>query len=562
MSLTLPQFAEALSASGLMTAEELSAFRARLPAGTDGEDAESLARELVRQGKLTTFQVNAVYQGKTRGLVFGEYVVLDKLGAGGMGRVFRARHRRMDRIVALKVLPREALDSAQAVERFEREVRAAARLLHPNIVAAYDAGVHEGIHYLVMEYVPGQDLGTLVREGGPLEIRQAIEYAIQAARGLHYAHGQGIVHRDIKPSNLLVSSGGVVKILDMGLARLDEGVYGDSKATRVEGLTRTGQVLGTIDYMAPEQAEDVNAADARSDVYGLGCTLYRLLTGRPPYLAQSLLRKLLAHREQPVPDLRELRPEAPPELAAVLQRMMAKLPEDRPASMGEVIELLEGVRGAQAPSIPQFAADGREPENEGLALDAELAGFFGQVEPRTAPQDGKRGIRRASARPAPRPRGTRRRSWVPAALVLALLAAAVPLAGVYWADRRPATLQFEWSPSERRDARLEIDAQPYDVPARGRVEHSVAPGQRRVLIRRRGFEPNEWRIELRPGQVERLTPRWVPAPVTGTPSPDDIRATRRVQPPPSGKSAMPAQPPAKSEQPSTGSKDPGFSPKS
>jgi serine/threonine protein kinase len=526
MSLSLPQFVEALSASGLMTAEELSAFRARLPPGTADGDAESLARELVRQGKLTSFQVNAVYQGKTRGLVFGEYVVLDKLGAGGMGRVFRARHRRMDRTVALKVLPREALDSPQAVERFEREVRAAARLLHPNIVAAYDAGVHEGIHYLVMEYVPGRDLGTLVREGGPLEIRQAIDYAIQAARGLHYAHTQGIVHRDIKPSNLLVSSSGIVKILDMGLARVDEGAFSDSKATRVEGLTRTGQVLGTIDYMAPEQAEDVNAADARSDVYGLGCTVYRLLTGRPPYVAESLLRKLLAHREQPIPDLRELRPEAPPELAAVLQRMMAKLPEDRPASMEEVIGLLERIRDGESPPALQAAADG--PRSEVAAVepaDPDWARVLAQVQSRAAPRAGSGP--RTNVRPARGPRRRQTRSWVPAALVLAVLAAAVPLAGVYWADRRPATLEIEWSPSERRDALLEIDGQPREVPARGRIEVSVAPGRRSVSIRRRGFEPNQWQLDLRPGQVERLTPRWIPAPV-GVPSADGTRATRQA----------------------------------
>ncbi len=533
MTLSLPQFVDALSASGLMTADELSAFRARLPEAASGSDAEALARELVRQGKLTSFQVNAVYQGKTRGLVFGEYMVLDKLGAGGMGRVFRARHRRMDRIVALKVLPREALDSPQAVERFEREVRAAARLLHPNIVTAYDASIHEGIHYLVMEYVPGRDLGTIVREGGPLEIRRAIDYAIQAARGLQFAHEQGIVHRDIKPANLLLSVHGTVKILDMGLARVDEGAFNDSKATRIEGLTRTGQVLGTLDYMAPEQAEDVNAADARSDVYGLGCTLFRFLTGRPPYQADSVLRKLLAHREQTIPDVRQDRPEAPAELAEALQQMLAKLPEDRPASMQAVIALLERVptatpSGAAAQPAGAATADAAEE-------DKELSGFFHRVEQLPPSRPLTAG---AASRVPARPR-KQRSLWLPLAL-LGLLGAliAIPLAAKYW-DRRPATIELEWSPNQRADARFEVDGRPMELPQRGAVVFSLPSGRRRIEILRRGFEPNQWEVELAPGERKLLIPRWAPAKVSGSPSAEDIQKTRRPGAPAGGAKAPP-----------------------
>ncbi|MFO0897847.1 MAG: serine/threonine-protein kinase [Pirellulales bacterium] len=532
MTLSLPQFVDALSASGLMTADELSAFRARLPEAASGSDTEALARELVRQGKLTSFQVNAVYQGKTRGLVFGEYMVLDKLGAGGMGRVFRARHRRMDRIVALKVLPREALDSPQAVERFEREVRAAARLLHPNIVTAYDASIHEGIHYLVMEYVPGRDLGTIVREGGPLEIRRAIDYAIQAARGLQFAHEQGIVHRDIKPANLLLSIHGTVKILDMGLARVDEGAFNDSKATRIEGLTRTGQVLGTLDYMAPEQAEDVNAADARSDVYGLGCTLFRFLTGRPPYQADSVLRKLLAHREQTIPDVRQDRPEAPAELAEALQQMLAKLPEDRPASMQAVIALLERVPTAAPTAAAQPAvATTADAADE----DKELSGFFHRVEqlPPSRPL-----IVGAASRVPARPR-KQRSLRLPLAL-LGLLGAliAIPLAAKYW-DRRPATIELEWSPNQRADARFEVDGQPMELPQRGAVVFSVPAGARKVEILRRGFEPNQWEVELAPGERKLLIPRWTPAKVSGSPSAEDIQKTRRPGAPAGGAKGPP-----------------------
>src|SRR6185436_7556360 len=181
----------------------------------------ALARVLVQQGKLTKYQAAAVYQGKGKSLVYGDYVVLDRIGAGGMGQVFKARHKRMDRIVALKVMSSAAMKNADAVKRFEREVRAAAKLMHPNIVSAHDAGMQDGVHYLVMEYVDGPDLSSLVKKQGKLPLKQACEFIAQAARGFAFAHGKGIVHRDIKPGNLLVDRDGTIKILDMGLARID-----------------------------------------------------------------------------------------------------------------------------------------------------------------------------------------------------------------------------------------------------------------------------------------------------------------------------------------------------
>ncbi|HWB00594.1 MAG TPA: serine/threonine-protein kinase, partial [Pirellulales bacterium] len=296
-------------------------------------DAEALLRELVKGGHLTKFQAQQLLAGRGKGLILGEYVIQSQIGAGGMGQVYRAVHRRMQRIVALKVIGAAALKDATAVKRFQREVIAAARLSHPNIVTAHDASQAGAVHYLVMEYVEGQDLSSLVKAHGPLPVDRAVEYVKQAARGLAYAHSKGVVHRDIKPANLLVSAEGVVKILDMGLARFEEGG---------EALTATEAVMGTVDYMSPEQANDTHTADARSDVYSLGCSLWYVLTGRRTYDGDSLVTRIMRHREAPIPSLIEARPGVPEALNQVFQRMIAKRPEERQQTMDEVLEALDG----------------------------------------------------------------------------------------------------------------------------------------------------------------------------------------------------------------------------
>lgn len=327
------QFIRNLIDSGITPADEVETFVAALnpkPAG-----AEALARELVKQKKLTSYQAKTIWQGKQTSLVFGNYVVLDKLGEGGMGMVFKAEHRRMERLVALKVLSPKVTKDPTALLRFHREVKAAAKLSHPNIVAAHDADEAKGVHFLVMEFVDGIDLSALVKQRGPLSVARAVDFILQAARGLEHAHAQGIIHRDIKPSNLLADQSGTIKILDMGLARMDESV---GSTTQQSELTTTGTIMGTVDYMSPEQALDTKQADQRSDIYSLGCSLFYLLTGKPVFGGNTAMKKLLAHREQPIPLLCAVCEAAPPSLDSVFQRMLAKDPAQRFQTMAEVVQ--------------------------------------------------------------------------------------------------------------------------------------------------------------------------------------------------------------------------------
>jgi len=258
--------------------------------------------------------------------VLGDYVLLGKIGAGGMGKVFKARHRRMDRIVALKVLPPNMMKHPEAVQRFRQEVKAAAQLFHPNIVTAFDAGEHSGVHFLVMEFVDGQSLSALVKEHGPFNLDKAIEYIQQASVGLQYAHERGMVHRDIKPSNLMLDVDGEVKLLDMGTARI-----GDQPE---EDLTKSGVIMGTINYMSPEQAKDPHAVDHRCDIYSLGCTFYYLLTGKPLYEG-DMIQTLMAHANKPIPSVSVANPQIPTWIDTVLSKMLAKNPAQRYSSLLE-----------------------------------------------------------------------------------------------------------------------------------------------------------------------------------------------------------------------------------
>jgi serine/threonine protein kinase len=267
-----------------------------------------------------------------------DYRIVEKIGQGGMGAVFRAIHTRLDRVVAFKALPSSRLSDPQAVARFEREMRAVGRLDHPHIVRAMDAGEHDGEHYLAMEFVSGSDLSRLSRRLGPLPIADSCEMIRQAALGLQHAHEHGLVHRDIKPGNLMLSDGGIVKILDLGLAMLSEG-----EATDQPELTMTGQVMGTVSYMAPEQGSGTGGVDIRADIYALGATLFKLLTGSAPFEGAAYatpLKRLMALANEPAPDLRARRDDIPEPLAALVAQLLDKSPEERPAEPREVAERL------------------------------------------------------------------------------------------------------------------------------------------------------------------------------------------------------------------------------
>lgn len=356
MAISLEQFLSHLATSEVLMQDEVSAVMSSFPEDKRPKSAEDLARELVRQKRLTKYQAEQIYAGRVKTLVLGNYVVLEKLGQGGMGVVLKAEHKRLKRPVALKVMSPTVVKTPDALKRFHREVEAAAKLRHPNVVATDDADEAKGTHFLVMEYVEGSDLSAVVKKNGPLSVDQAVQCILQAARGLEFAHSQGIVHRDIKPANLLLDKVGGVKILDMGLARIegDAGSQGE--------LTSTGAVMGTVDYMAPEQALNTKDADARSDIYSLGISLWYLLTGRCAFEGDSLMAKLLAHRESAIPSLRKANTDVPEVIEAVFRKMVAKQRSHRYQTMTDVIRDLEAyINGTNSSpvnvSMPEFSEE-------------------------------------------------------------------------------------------------------------------------------------------------------------------------------------------------------------
>jgi len=404
-----------------------------------------------------------------------QYEVLRELGRGGMGVVYLAKNKLMDRLEVLKVLNKDLLNYPGAVERFLREIRSAAKLSHPNVVPAYSALQLGELMVFAMEYIDGEDLHALVKSRGPLPVVHACQYVQQAAIGLQHAFEKGMVHRDIKPQNLILAREGkrhIVKVLDFGLAKTMR------EKTEETGLTGEGQMMGTPDFMAPEQSLDAAKADIRADIYSLGCTLYYLLTGAPPFTGKSLAAVLLAHQSTEAQPLNVVRPEVPEELAAVVRKMMAKAPAERYQTPAEVVMAL-GVAGKQAakgmppkssPDAATPAAKGRTEEEKRLLraetiipLAAAAPATMLGSEPASPEAEDARNTSDSKPAKARRTRGGGRKRRVPSAWKKWLIGGGIGLflvallglvaSGVFKGKTKDGAIVLEDVPAERRAVR-------------------------------------------------------------------------------------------------------------
>jgi serine/threonine-protein kinase len=381
----------------------------------------------------------------------GQYRLLGKIGQGGMGSVYKALHLRLEKTVAVKILSADRLSNPEDIARFEREMRAVGKLNHPHIIRATDAGEVNGVPYLVMDFVEGTDLHKLVGRLGPLPIAEACELVRQAAEGLQHAHAHHLVHRDVKPSNLLLSSDGEVKVLDLGLARFH------TEQPANHDLTSLGQGMGTLDYMAPEQALDAHSVDIRADVYSLGCTLYHLLAGQPPFGGSAYLTpasKLAAHSQLPAPPIGKLRPEVPEALAALLGSLLAKRPADRPATPREVAELLAPF-AVDCDLRRLLAASGSASATPGDAMLVDTAPS------RRTPTEAS--LIKEEVVPLKHPSRSRRFAVIAAVVVVGMLAVAA-----VWLPRDP------WPPRPKRQA--EQDPKPVVESPVGKADKQTPAG--------------------------------------------------------------------------------------
>lgn len=414
----------------------------------------------------------------------GEYELLEKLGQGGMGEVYKARQTRLDKIVALKILPKHRTADPHAQARFEREMKAVGRLRHANLIEAYDAREIDGTAILVMEYIEGADLAQVCRKCGPLPVADACEVIRHTALGLQYAHEHGMVHRDIKPSNLMLTIEGQVKILDLGLALLQtpEAVSGAGGET-----TSSEQIMGTVDYMAPEQAADSHRVDIGADIYSLGCTLYTLLAGQAPFTGPAYvtkMKKLLAHAQAPVPPLARFRSDVPKELIAILDHMLAKLPEQRFSTPADVAEALAPfAAGSDARRLAEFAKRIGPAEASGYTTTALAA-----TQPIATSASSDTASQGRNSRPLSRWERVRVRAIIAVALCLACV---ILLATIFKMRTPQGTLVVEVSDP---DASVEVLSEEGKIiiapksPVDGKVTISLAPGKGRLRLLKEGVE--------------------------------------------------------------------------
>ncbi|HEV3260242.1 MAG TPA: SUMF1/EgtB/PvdO family nonheme iron enzyme [Gemmataceae bacterium] len=459
------------------------------------------------------------------------YSILRELGRGGMGVVYEARQTVMNRQVVIKVINKSLLDNPDAVERFRREVEAAARLAHPNIVTAYDAEQAGELHMLVMEFVPGENMAEVLHKKGPLPVAYACHFVRQAALGLQHAFEQGMVHRDIKPQNLMLTPKGQVKVLDFGLARLR------GAGLQAGGLTQTGAFMGTPEYVSPEQATDARAADIRADLYSLGCTLYFLLTGRPPFTADTAVKLVLAHIEKEPTPLRELRPDVPEGLSAVVGRLLAKDPGQRYQTPVELAQALvpfikAGAKGAPVSMVsrPQGVAS----PDKGTIIGAETSrmgrlerggGVRAPAAQAAAPGDAGDPFTSMVAPPDPRQKLTTsarvkagrwaRQWWLIGTAVAVVLVALVGL----WASgvfrlRTPEGILVVTVNEPTPDVYVDGDKMTVTWGKDGKAAViGLKPGTHKVQVKKDGFSAFGEEVELEDGQRRVLTARLVsPAP--------------------------------------------------
>jgi WD40 repeat protein/serine/threonine protein kinase len=581
-TITLDKFLSLLRSGNLLGADDLARVD-RQTAGEGFQEPGVLAWWLVEQNLITRWQAHMLVSGWNH-FFLDKYKLLDRVGAGGMGTVYKAWQPGLARAVALKVLSDALLENEQAVARFHREIQSVAALEHPNIVATFDADCVKGKHFLVMEYVEGQDLDAMARKRGRLPAGEACEYVRQAALGLAHAHERGMVHRDIKPANLLVtfrpvndegpplstsenralSANGpasaseavvpVVKILDFGLARFGAEIHGASE------LTQTGQIMGTPDYIAPEQARDTKSADHRSDIFSLGCTLFRLVTGQVPYRGNSVMEKLMARALDEAPRARSLCPELHPALDNCIARMLARDPASRYQTADELALVLNSFTSTLGlPAIPasatgdqtSFAAGLADPAGAGLsgrfgplaAHDTEMAQFLAVLadeaksdssfvseaaesthvaiaaqaagttrfdKPRQQLSPVVR-TPRAGTHRAKQASGRRR-----IVQTMALAFSAVVLVGlggfILWQRSASTRLEIVWPDDERKGATLEVDGRER-TPA-GKLTISGSAGMRKLRLTRKGYQPIDEEITLGRGATVTFRPEWIPTPTT------------------------------------------------
>jgi eukaryotic-like serine/threonine-protein kinase len=349
---------EVIRLHGILPGGQLEQVDAKLRGGEYPAEPDALARRLVDEAILTPYQASRLLSHRAHRLAVGRYVILDRIGRGAMGRVYKARDRLLGRTVALKLIAPERLTSRTAVVRFLREMKVVGRLDHPHVVRALDAGQIGDAPFIVMEYLPGIGLDRLLRERGPLPPPLVAHCAAQAASGLAHAHAQGVVHRDIKPSNLILGEGDHTKVIDFGLGVLT----GPDEDEREAFATSAGLAVGTVEYMSPEQAAACKI-DGRSDLFSLGCTMYHLLTGQLPFPGKSRLESLALRVGGHAVPITELLPDLPGGWVDVLDRMMAARPEDRFDTAEEAAEALRGLgrRAAPSPSRPGSSPESAPP---------------------------------------------------------------------------------------------------------------------------------------------------------------------------------------------------------